>query len=210
MLNIKIFIIMKTKQETANLTLAQKCAALNQELQVGYYVFSSGVVSKDKNADSQISGVIIWKNSDESAEPGSRALMITLDRVKKAWSNLHRDFGGTNEVDGKANTQAILQSANKQGLQAPAAIYCNEYAERGVSAGEGFLPSKEQLLQAAKNYDCINSALTNAGVPGLYGIYVSSTEYNKDREWEVRLENRSSHVYAKSYGGDYVRCFVAL
>ena len=70
---------MKTKQETANLTLAQKCAALNQELQVGYYVFSSGVVSKDKNADSQISGVIIWKNSDESAEPGSRALMITLD-----------------------------------------------------------------------------------------------------------------------------------
>ena len=196
--------------ETQKLTLAQKCALIKQDMQVGYYVFSSGIISKDKEADSQISGVIVWKNSDENAKLGSRALMITLDRVKKAWSNLHKDFGGTNDVDGKANTQAILQSAAHQGLQAPAAMYCNEYAERGVSAGEGFLPSKEQLLQAAKNYNRINSALINAGVPSLCGIYVSSTEYNKDREWQVRMEKSLAQVYAKSYGGDYVRCFVAL
>ncbi len=196
--------------ETQKLTLAQKCALIKQDMQVGYYVFSSGIISKDKEADSQISGVIVWKNSDENAKLGSRALMITLDRVKKAWSNLHKDFGGTNDVDGKANTQAILQSAANQGLQAPAAMYCNEYAERGVSAGEGFLPSKEQLLQAAKNYNRINSALINAGVPSLCGIYVSSTEYNKDREWQVRMEKSLAQIYAKSYGGDYVRCFVAL
>lgn len=196
--------------ETQKLTLAQKCALIKQDMQVGYYVFSSGIISKDKDADSQISGVIVWKNSDENAKLGSRALLITLDRVKKAWSNLHKDFGGTNDVDGKANTQAILQSAANQGLKAPAAMYCNEYAERGVSAGEGFLPSKEQLLQAAKNYNRINSALINAGVPSLCGIYVSSTEYNKDREWQVRMEKSLAQVYAKSYGGDYVRCFVAL
>ena len=196
--------------ETQKLTLAQKCALIKQDMQVGYYVFSSGIISKDKDADSQISGVIVWKNSDENAKLGSRALMITLDRVKKAWSNLHKDFGGTNDVDGKANTQAILQSAANQGLKAPAAMYCNEYAERGVSAGEGFLPSKEQLLQATKNYNRINSALINAGVPSLCGIYVSSTEYNKDREWQVRMEKSLAQVYAKSYGGDYVRCFVAL
>ena len=191
-------------------TLAQKCAAINQTMHVGYYVFSSGVVSKDKDADSQISGVIVWKNSDENAAPGSRALMISLDRVKKAWSDLHIELGITDEQDGQTNTESILRKAAAKDIQAPAANYCHEYAERGVSAGEGFLPSKEQLLKASKNYESINRALINAGAPGLYGIYISSTEYNKDREWQVRMEKSLAQVYAKSYGGDYVRCFVAL
>ena len=32
----------------------------------------------------------------------------------------------------------------------------------------------------------------------------------KDAAWQVRIEKRQTHVYAKSYPGDYVRCFVAL
>lgn len=210
MLNIKFFIIMEHQKETADLTLAQKCAAIKQELYVGYYVFASGVVSVKKDADSQISGIIVWSNPDTQAPVGSRALMITLEREKKAWTDQHVELGGTNDIDGRQNTIEILRRSAARGVEAPAARYCYEYNHNGVSAGEGFLPSKTQLLKVAINYDCINRSLMNIGAPALYGIYVSSTEAGPEREWEVRLENHSAHVYAKSYCGDYVRCFVAL
>lgn len=197
-------------QNNAGLTLSEKCAAVKQEFYTGWYVFSSGIISPDKNADSVRSGVIVWKNPDTAAPIGKRALMMTLERVELAWSSMHLTLGGTNETDGQQNTLEILRRAAERNIRVPAAEYCHNYHQNGVLAGEGFLPSKEQLMKMAGNYDCVNRALINAGEKGLYGIYVSSTEYNIDRIWQIRPEKRSAMVYAKSYPGDYVRCFVAL
>ena len=213
MLYIKLFIIMKQEslnQNSTNLTLAERCAAVQQEFYVGYYVFSSGIISPDKNADSVRSGIIVWKNPDEKAPVGKRALMVTLDREMKAWSDAHVELGGTDDVDGRQNTLEILRRAVEKNIKVPAAEYCHGYNQNGVLAGEGFLPAKEQLMRMAGNYERIHQALVNVGEKGLYGIYISSTEYNKDRAWQVRMEKRQTHVYAKSYPGDYVRCFVAL
>lgn len=59
-------------QNCASLTLAERCAAIEQEFYIGYYVFSSGIISSDKNADLVRSGIIVWKNPDEKAPVGKR------------------------------------------------------------------------------------------------------------------------------------------
>lgn len=96
-------------QNSTNLTLAERCAAVQQEFYVGYYVFSSGIISPDKNADSVRSGIIVWKNPDEKAPVGKRALMVTLDREMKAWSDAHVELGGTDDADGRQNTLEIFR-----------------------------------------------------------------------------------------------------
>jgi len=192
-------------------TLAERVAALGHELKVGYCVYASGLVSQYKNADSSpVVGIIVAKNKDENAEIGKRALMMTLPVVKKAWANREIELGICNELDGQQNTQEMLKMAEKLGIDVPAFLYCAEFCCEGISAGEAYLPAEQELFEASKSISAVNETCFELGISRFIGIYLSSTEYNKERAWRVRVDKREKQVYAKTYGGDFVRAFVAL
>lgn len=192
-------------------TLAERVAALGHKLEVGYYVYASGVVSKRKNADSSpVVGIIATKSQEKNIEIGKRALMMTLPVVRKAWSNRETILGVCNDFDGQQNTIEVLKKAEDLGVDVPAFKYCAEFSCEGINAGEAFMPAKEQLLVASRRDYAINEACFEIGVPRFTGIYLTSTEYNKERAWQVRIDKYTPQVYAKTYGGDFVRAFVAL
>ncbi len=192
-------------------TLAERVAALGHELYPAYYVYASGVVNKEKNADdSPIVGVIVSISHDANAAIGKRAQMIVLQQVRKAWANREIVFNVTDQSNGQMNTAAVLSLAEKQGIDVPAFKYCAEFGCEGINAGEAHMPAKLELLSAAANANVVNVALEAIGAPRFRGIYLSSTEYNKERAYQVRIEKSQTQVYAKTYGGDYVRAFVSL
>lgn len=192
-------------------TLAERVAALGHKLEVGYWVYASGVVTKQKNAVNEpIVGIIVAKNKDKNTEIGNRALMMTLPVVRKAWANREVELGVCNDIDGQTNTKEVLKKAEELGIDVPAFKYCAEFSCEGISVGEAYMPSKQELLNASKNADTINETCFELGVARFIGIYLSSTEHNKERAWQVRIEKSAPQVYAKTFGGDFVRAFVAL
>ena len=196
---------------TCKKTLAERVAALGHELFAGYYVYASGVVAKEKNADeSPIVGIIASKNKDANAEVGNRAKMLVLVQARKAWANREIELNVTDETNGKVNTSAVLKKAQDISIDVPAFKYCAEYCCEGINAGEAYMPSVDELKEASINVKQVNEALYAIGAPRFQGIYLSSSEYNKQRAWQVRVEKQMPQVYAKTYGGDYVRAFVAL
>ncbi|MBQ8436819.1 MAG: hypothetical protein IJX20_04125 [Alphaproteobacteria bacterium] len=192
-------------------TLAERVAALGHELYPAYYVYASGVVNKEKNADnSPIVGVIVSINHDANASVGQRAKMIVLNQVRKAWANREIELNITDENNGQTNTTAVLNLAEKLAIDVPAFKHCAEFCCEGINAGEAYMPAKCELLSAASNANVVNAALEAIGAPRFRGIYVSSSEYNKERAYQVKIEAAQTQVYAKTYGGDYVRAFVSL
>ena len=192
-------------------TLAERVAALGHELEVGYCVFANGSVSKHKKAfASPVVGIIVAKNKDANAEVGKRAVMMTLPVVRKAWANREIELGVCNDFDGQQNTKAVLQKAAELGIDVPAFKYCTEFCCEGINAGEAYFPAEQELLEACKRISAVNETCFELGAPRFNGIYLSSSEHNKERAWRVRVEKLEKQAYAKTYAGDFVRAFVAL
>ena len=192
-------------------TLAERVVALGHELYPGYYVYASGVVSKEKNADeSPIVGVIVSKSKDAKAEVGKRAKMIVLSQVRKAWANRDVVLDVSSQIYGQVSTNAVIDKAIELKIEVPACSYCADFHCEGIEKGEAYLPAKMELLDASVNEHVVNEALYAIGAARFRGIYWTASEYNKERAWQVDIEKGATQVYAKTYGGDYVRPFVSL
>lgn len=74
------------------------------------------------------------------------------------------------------------------------------------------IPSKEELLAIAENFDEINRAFVRAGKKPLKkGWYWSSSEYSSHYAWGADLANSSlNYYYGKYYTYDYVLPVLAL
>lgn len=73
------------------------------------------------------------------------------------------------------------------------------------------IPSKEELLAIAENFDEINKAFVRAGKKPLKkGWYWSSSEYSRDNAWTARLGSSGLDDYHKCRKGTYVLPMLAL
>lgn len=73
------------------------------------------------------------------------------------------------------------------------------------------IPSKEELLAIAENFDEINRAFVRAGKKPLKkGWYWSSSEYSSDNAWAARLGSSGLDDYHKGTSNGYVLPVLAL
>lgn len=73
------------------------------------------------------------------------------------------------------------------------------------------IPSKEELLAIAENFDEINRAFVRAGKKPLKkGWYWSSSETSSGYAWIAGLNTSGLGNYFKSYGNNYVLPVLAL
>ena len=179
------------------------------EVKVGWYAFAGGKFSPNPNAYANCQGVVGWVNPDKNAPQGQRGLIVTLDEVKKAWSDKHCETNIKDEYDGKGNTEKLIAYGKAHDISFPAAEWCAQYSQNGVRPGEGFMPASEQLKRIVANREIVNPALQKINGVELSGWIWSSSEYAYDRAWVVGA--RGGNVYDGSkYAGLYVRCVLAF
>ena len=179
------------------------------EVKVGWYAFAGGKFSPDPDSYPNCQGVVGWVNPDKSAPQGQRGLIVTLDEVKKAWSDKDCETNIKDEYDGKGNTEKLIVYGKAHGISFPAAEWCVRYSKNGVRPGEGFMPSKEQLKLIVANRELVNPALQGIGGIILDGWYWSSSEYSYGTAWLVYAYDGSVYGNSKYYNL-YVRCVLAF
>ena len=180
------------------------------EVKVGWYAFAGGKFSPNPNAYANCQGVVGWVNPDKSAPQGQRGLIVTLDEVKKAWSDKDCETNIKDEYDGKGNTEKLIVYGKAHGISFPAAEWCVRYSKNGVRPGEGFMPSKEQLKLIVANRELVNPALQKIGGIILDGWIWSSSEYAFYAAWTVGA-CYGGVVWGSKYAYDYyVRCVLAF
>ena len=194
------------------LSLAERVATLGHPLYPGYYLYLNGTVSPEKGADiSPLIGVIGYVNPDPNAPIGKRAEVMSLMQQRVSWSEREVFFDVTNLFDSKENTHAIKEKADQIGIKVPAFSLCLDFSiENAVEAGEAYLLSREQMMKVAGNQKTINQALYAIGAPPFRGTHLTSSEYNKERAWQVDVDKHKSVIYAKTYIGDYARPFFSI
>lgn len=128
------------------------------------------------------------------------------------WSSDWLEAKATQKMTGgKEATRKILEISRKKRQEAEAAQWCYDYAEDGVKQGEAFLPSLTELEKLFANKAAINASLNALGVALLEGWYWSSTEYDFNYAWILRMSDGYRYNYNKNYNnGKYVRPVLAL
>ena len=116
-------------------------------------------------------------------------------------------------VDGRANTMAILNCGSSCGLT-PAATATNSYEPSGCSKDfckktKWFLPSMRDLITLYNTKSYVNASLSLTASSGAKTLtesyYWSSTEYNTDTAWTLRMSDGHSGWSYKFSSNDYVR-----
>ena len=127
------------------------------------------------------------------------------------WSSDWLEAKATQKMTGgKEATRKILEISRKKRQEAEAAQWCYDYAEDGVKQGEAFLPSLTELEKLFANKAAINASLNALGVALLEGWYWSSTEYDLNYAWLLRLSGGFRGYGFKNYTRKYVRPVLAL
>ena len=116
-------------------------------------------------------------------------------------------------VDGRANTTAILNCGSSCG-STPAATATNSYEPSGCSKDfckktKWFLPSMRDLITLYNTKSYVNASLSLTASSGAKTLtesyYWSSTEYNTDTAWTLRMSDGHSGWSYKFSSNEYVR-----
>lgn len=107
------------------------------------------------------------------------------DTVNKYWSTaLNTIIGVLDTVNGYDNTDLIIQKAQTDGVQSPAASYCKDLVYGGYS--DWYLPSQDEMKEIMDNNASNNNVLNfrdeqqnNGGVTN-YHYYTSTESANDD------------------------------
>ena len=130
-------------------------------------------------------------------------LAVALEENTAMWAGKTGDITGlaqcssdtllTCDIDGKSNTETIINFGKANYLTYPAAEYCNKYTTTGTNAGEWFLPSFYELNKIYNNKSIINTALNQLEKSPLSEEkYWSSTYQNSQSAWYLRMQGGNS------------------
>ena len=221
-------IILKCPTDTSKVA----CSAVTYGPKVGYILYSDKTFSPNVEAGKTPIGVIF----DEE-----NRLALALTDVKKdgsagtefmLWSKHYgvtpnieycKDSNTilTCEIDGRANTDAILASDDSEAYEAYepyAANAVNSYQPSNCNAdfcrkGKWFLPSIRDLYTIYSFKSVINNSLTllaSIGASNLGRVYWSSNEYFMTQAWYLYMSDGSRHYSYKYTDNLYVRPVLAF
>ena len=152
-------------------------------VKVGWFAFANGKFSPDKNAYSDLFGVVAWINPDKNALKGSRGLIILPDELNDVWQTRKCLTNISESDNGEENIEKCESFSLNKDVSFPLAEWCKNYSKR--IGKKVFIPAIKQLLEIAKNVDIINPSLKEIRAPILKGWVVSSTEANQWRQCSV-------------------------
>ncbi len=153
------------------------------DVKVGWYAFVNGKFSPDKNAYSDLLGVVAWINPNKNALKGSRGLILLRDELKEVWQTKKCLTNISDSDNGEENTDKCEQVSLNRGISFPLFEWCKNYTKR--TGKKVFVPAINQLIKIAKNLDIINNSLKAIKAPILKGWVVSSTESNQWRQRSI-------------------------
>ena len=139
-------------------------------------------------------------------DKGRHGKIVSLDETILQWCTEEQDdkeivLGLTDESDGKANTDNVMQRGDSD--QYPAFVWCRNKGE------DWYLPAINELKTISNNKSAINSTLAEYGT-GLNDYWHwSSTEYDEFCAWLVNLGNGDTYDGYK-YLNYYVRAVSAF
>ena len=127
--------------------------------------------------------------------------------------NIGGNAGAKGDMNGKSNTLAIVSvhSSSGESVSTSAAMYCNNYAPTGTSAGDWYLPAAGELYSyVSSNYTKLKTTMQAMGWIDTTNYFWSSSEYDGWYAWNINI---SSGYTTWSYKNVYdykVSCFLAL
>ena len=114
-------------------------------------------------------------------------------------------------VDGKKNTQIIIDFGKANNVSYPAAEYCYNLTWGDVPVGTWWLPSMEELYNIFNIYKttpALENVLKKYNIFRDYVIPVSSTEYNYQFVYNFQSHNTALTMYYNKTGYYDVRCLI--
>ena len=170
----------------------------------GMYIYADGLIYPEIIEGRQVMAIV-------GSVDGSDVLAVCLQEACLPWSSDWLEAKATQKMTGgKEATRKILEISRKKRQEAEAQ-WCYDYAEDGVKQGEAFLPSLTELEKLFANKAAINASLNALGVALLEGWYWSSTEYNSNGAWLLRMSDGLRYYnYKDGSNNDYVRPVLAL
>ncbi len=178
-------------------------------IKIGMIYYSDGTFSNDIIAAKTPIGVVAYLN-------GANGLIIALEEKTNntAWGGEGHnvtcltDYNDNANLDknGRANT-LCLSSSDSQSH--PAAIYCHNFkaSTTGIGSNGWYLPAAGELAPILLNINTINATLTKLNKTKINDMwYKSSTEYNENYTWLVRISNIMNYAYGKNGTYYSVRC----
>lgn len=152
-------------------------------VKVGWYAFANGKFSSDKNAYSDLLGVVAWINPNKNALKGSRGLILLRDELNEVWQTKKCLTNISDSDNGEENTEKCEKVSLNRGISFPLFEWCKNYTKR--TGKKVFVPAINQLIKISKNLDTINNSLKDIKSPILKGWVVSSTECNQWRQYSI-------------------------
>ena len=153
-------------------------------------------------------------------------LAVSLAQTQLTWGGYGKDIpalgncsdGLTCSMNGKQNTEAIINYGKANSVSYPAAEYCVAYKpstvyqdETWYAAGAWFLPSVKELNTLYANKAAVNAALTKVNATTLGNEYYwSSTEYIYNYAWRLRMSDGYRDWSTKYNYTYYVRPVLAF
>ena len=134
------------------------------------------------------SDVITSKTPIAVVSDTTNSLAFALEEENKSWSTTLFDvpnltnveITGKEDWEGKENTQTIVKYCSNNMKSCPAAEYVNNYKTKGTSAGDWYLPSKNELALMLTNKTILDGTLAKISAAQLNNDYWSSTEAYKE------------------------------
>lgn len=163
-----------------------------EECKIGSIIFS------DKSCGSQL---VSGKKAIGVIFDTTRHLFLSLEAKQIMWCSKNVDVPGLTNMDvtakldmnGKSNTQTIVNYAKSSGIAFPAAQYCKEYKTEGTVAGDWYLPSIGEGVMIMQYRNTVENALKAAGSSLDIRMLWTSTEFNYRFVW---LVNNGANIAA--------------
>lgn len=141
-----------------------------ETIRAGMFMYEDGLIFPEIIKGNRITSVVGYVGKSEG-------LSVCLKEQKLRWGRCGNVCVG-NKLSGKEATRLIVAAGLHGGWSPDAALYCFQYAEDGVRAGEAFLASKKELELLYPNKKDINKALEMLhAVPMDQEFYMSSSDY---------------------------------
>lgn len=158
-------------------------------------------------------GVVFYV--DESGQHGLVAAKMDQDGGSGIlWyngSSINTEAQGDGIYAGKMNTILVIVNQGSNSNDYAAGVCANySITENGVTYGDWYLPSKEELILMHQNKTIIDATASANGGSSFAGAYYwSSTEFNNERAWGINFSDGVQYNYLKD-GVNYVRAIRAF
>jgi len=183
------------------------------ECDVGMVYYSNGKCYSDYNTSYGIAlGVVVVGDSLVMGAPISMSWATDFKNIIDL-PDIVMSSGPAGDINGKGNTLAIVSQhvSSGQTISTSAAMYCNNHAPTGTSAGQWYLPAAGELYSYVYgNYTKLKPTIQAMGWTNFdYYCFWSSSESDDSDAWYMCIQDGKIKYQSTNYSMA-VSCFLDI